>query len=54
MFAFMVWIAGWFLSDKTVLPCKSEYVAVEQDNMGLERANNEESLETGDLNKRKP
>ena len=53
VFAFIVWIAGWFLSDRTVLPYESEYVAVEQDSVGLESANNEDALERGDINKPK-
>ena len=53
VFAFMVWIAGWFLSDRTVLPYESEYVAVEQNSVGLESANNEHALERGDINKTK-
>jgi len=56
VFAFIVWTAGWCLSDKNVLPSHTEYVAVEQDDIGLEGADNEElleSLEAGDLNKPK-
>ena len=54
VFAFMVWTTGWFLSDKSVLPSQTEYVAVEQDTNALERAENEESSETpeaGTLNR---
>jgi len=52
--AFIVWTVGWLLSNTNVLRCQTEYVAVEQDDIGLENADNEEfseSLEAWDLNK---
>jgi hypothetical protein len=41
----MVWTAGWFLSDRSVLPSKTEYIAVEQDTNALDGPDAEESSE---------